>query len=92
MTAKREAQARQAVYLAEGGLEWAKAQLKVNPSWTGGTVTISGKQVLVTTQASGGGYWVTAKATTGFAQREIKVFVENTTGKWKMTQYQELHR
>lgn len=90
--AHRETQSRQAVYAAEGGIEWAKAKLLVDPVWRGGSIPVAGNQVQVTVSSSGGGYWVTSLARTGLAQREIKVYLNHSSGKWSESHYQELHR
>ena len=89
---KRQTQSQQAIYFAEGGIEWAKAQLIVNPNWQGGSKVVAEGQAQVSISASGGGYWVTSLATSGLAKREIKVFLSLNSGNWSITHYQELHR
>ncbi len=89
---KRQAQSHQAIYFAEGGIEWAKAQLLIDPSWKGGSKPIAEGQAIVSILDNGGGYWVTSLATAGLAKREIKVYLNLNSGKWMITHYQELHR
>ena len=89
---KRQAQSHQAIYFAEGGIEWAKAQLLLDPSWQGGSRSIAEGQAKVNISKSGGGYWITSLATSGLAKREIKVYLILNSDKWSITHYQELHR
>ncbi|MDA8226281.1 MAG: pilus assembly PilX N-terminal domain-containing protein [Desulfitobacterium hafniense] len=90
--AARESQSRQAVYAAEGGIEWAKAELTVNPGSTGGTLTIGDSEVRVNIVPASEGYWVTSLGTAGYSLREVKVFLKNQSGKWLTSNYHELHR
>ncbi len=92
--AKREAQSRQAVYLAESGVEWAKGQLAHDPDFREGVLDLAGGLVTVTAAPSEGGYWVTsvAKAKAGMAQRKIGVLLHNESGHWRILRYQELHQ
>lgn len=89
---KRQAQSCQAVYHAEAGIEWAKSQLLLNPEWTGGSRLVAENQTKVTISADEDGYWVTSLAVSGFAKREIKVYLRRDSDRWIMTNYQELHR
>lgn len=89
--ARREVQARQAVYTAEAGIEWAKAQLERNPAWENGTLLLSQGQVQVVASRSGEGFWVTSTSEVGLAQRKIKVFLQQASGQWMLTHYSELH-
>jgi len=89
---KRQAQSQQAVYCAEGGIEWAKAQLLYNPEWRGGSRLVAGKNTQVIVTPGEEGYWVTSAAVSGQARREIRVYLHNNSGEWAMTNYQELHR
>ncbi|HWQ89273.1 MAG TPA: hypothetical protein VN374_04805 [Desulfitobacteriaceae bacterium] len=88
---RRQAQSQQAVYCAEGGIEWAKAQLLHNPEWRGGSRLVAGNNTRVTVSLGEEGYWVNSAAVSGQARREIKVYLHNSTGEWVMTNYQELH-
>ena len=91
-TARREAQSRQAVYLAEGGIEAAKGQLAVNPAWGGGIIQIGISQVQVTVTAiSEGKYQVTSTAQAGLAVRKLEVILVNDTGRWTVSGYREVH-
>lgn len=89
--AKREVQARQAIYAAEAGLELAKASLKNDLSWREGTVVINNGNVVVTVEAKDEGYWLTSLAQVGFAQRKIRLFLKWEQGRWLETRYQEVH-
>jgi len=89
--ARRESQSRQAIYAAEGGVEWAKAQLKVDPLVSGGNIALGEGQVKVSITAAEGGYWVTSEANSGFARRKVKVFLKLDSGDWIVSHYQELH-
>ncbi|MHB8124042.1 MAG: hypothetical protein ACYDEJ_00135 [Desulfitobacteriaceae bacterium] len=88
---KRLTQSHQAIYSAEGGIEWAKAQLSHNPNWQGGSKLVAECQTKVSISANGEGYWVTSLATSGLAKREIIVYLSLDSGKWSITHYQELH-
>lgn len=90
--ARREAQSRQAIYAAEGGIEWAKSQLIRDPSWQNGQYLLAGGQVTVTAQQSEGGYMVTSLAHAGLAERKLQVLLKVDTGQWTVLRYQELHR
>ena len=89
--ARREAQSRQAVYFAEGGIEWAKGQLLIDPGWTGGSIPVGGGHVQVTVNSSGSGYQVTASAQAGLAVRKVQVFLVNNSGYWTVSGYHEVH-
>jgi len=90
--ARREIQSRQALYEAEGGLEWAKAQLRIDPSVISGNISFGSDQVQISILSSGGGYWVTSIAQSGQAERKITVYLQLDDGRWLETHYQELHR
>ena len=90
--AKREMQSRQAVYRAESGIEWTKAQLTMNPDFREGVVQVAGVAVKVTAAPADGGYWVTSLAAAGNAKRKIGVLLENQFGHWYILRYQELHQ
>ncbi len=89
---KRQAQSCQAVYFAEAGIEWAKSQLLRNPEWSGGIKSVDGNQIKVSIAAYEDGYRVTSLSGSGFAKREIEVYLRRDSEKWIMTNYQELHR
>lgn len=93
--AKREAQSRQAVYIAEGGLEWAKSELIKDPLFTGGKQTIGEETVIINVTVGEGGYWVTSDTQVGLARRKIRVFLSPDTlnqNRWVMSQYQEIYQ
>lgn len=89
--AHREAQGRQAVYAAEAGIEWAKSQLSLNPSWQGGIFAWEGGRAEVTAVPVSGGYNVISGAQAALARRKIKVYLQLNEGNWVISKYQELH-
>ena len=89
---RRVAQSRQALYVAEGGIEWAKAHLLVNSGVRGGSLTLATGRVDIVIEVSGGGYKVTAEGHSGLAIRKIEEVLQLDSGKWVMKSYQELHR
>jgi len=89
---RRFAQGRQALYLAEGGIEWAKAHLLVNSGLRKGSLTLVTGRSDITIEVSGGGYKVTSEGHSGLAVRKIEQIVQLESGKWVMKSYQELHR
>ncbi|TGE34633.1 hypothetical protein E4K68_00420 [Desulfosporosinus sp. Sb-LF] len=89
---RREIQSRQALYAAEGGIEWAKAHLLVNSGLRGGGFLLNFGRVDVAIETtSGGEYKVTSQGHSGLAVRKIEVILQLNTGKWIMKKYQELH-
>lgn len=90
--AKREVQSRQAVYLAESGVEWTKSQLDHQPDFRAGSFELAGATVSVAATLSEGGYWVTSVAQAGLAKRKIGVLLQNRSGHWQVVRYQELHQ
>ncbi|OLN32219.1 hypothetical protein [Desulfosporosinus metallidurans] len=89
---RRETQSRQALYAAEGGVEWAKAHLLVNSELRGGNFSLStGRVDVVIVTTKGGGYKVISQGHSGLAVRKIEVILQLVTGKWIMKSYQELH-
>lgn len=89
---RRVAQSRQALYAAEGGIEWAKAHLKLSPELRRGSLTIDTGRVNIVIVTSEGGYVVTAEGRSGLAVRKIEQIVQLDSGKWVLKSYQELHR
>lgn len=89
---RRETQSRQALYVAEGGIEWAKAHLLVNSGLRRGSLTLATGQVDIVIELSGGGYKVTAEGRSGLAVRKVEEILQLDTGKWVMMSYQELHQ
>jgi len=89
---RRETQSRQALYLAEGGIEWAKAQLSVNPGLRQGTVRLETGRASVVIEVSEGGYKVVSEGRSGLAIRKIEEILQLDTGKWLVKSYQELHQ
>jgi len=89
---RREVQSRQVLYEAESGIEWAKANLRLNPACSTGTIYFEADQVQIVIVPSGGGYWVTSTVHTSQAERKIKVYLQLDSGKWLETHYQELHQ
>lgn len=90
--AKREALSRQAVYAAEGGLEWVKSELKKDPLFIGGRRTIGEGRVETQVTVGEGGYWVTSEAQVGLTRRKIQVFLHLDQERWVISQYQELYQ
>ncbi len=88
---KRETQSRQALYIAEGGIEWAKAHLLVNPELRQGSLSFDTGQVDILIEFSGGEYKVTSKGLSGLAVRRIEERLELVNGTWVIKGYQELH-
>ncbi|XWX60760.1 hypothetical protein AusDCA_0871 [Desulfitobacterium sp. AusDCA] len=90
--AKREAISRQALYTAEGGIEWVKAELLTDPLFAGGRHRIGEGEAEINVTLGEGGYWVTSDAQYGLAHRKLKVFLQLDQGRWVMSQYQELYQ
>lgn len=88
---RRETQSRQALYMAEGGIEWAKAGLLLNPELRQGSLTFEKGKTDIRIEAGEKGYIVTATGRSGEAVRRIKVRLELTDGTWAVKGYQELH-
>ncbi|MDR3541835.1 MAG: hypothetical protein P4L69_12835 [Desulfosporosinus sp.] len=88
---KRVAQSRQALYLAEAGIEWTKAHLLVNPSLRQGNLSFSAGRVEMIVELSGGGYKVISEGHSGLAVRKIEQILQLDSGKWVLQSYQELH-
>ena len=90
---RRVAQSRQALYVAEGGIEWAKAHLLINPGLRKGSLSLDTGRVEIVIVLSGGGYKVTSEGKSGLAIRKIEEILQLDVdaGKWIMKSYQELH-
>ncbi len=88
---KRETQSRQALYLAEGGIEWAKAHLLVNPELRQGNVALETGRVSIVIESIEGGYKVISKGRSGLAIRKIEETLQLGPGNWVLISYQELH-
>lgn len=89
---KRETQSRQALYAAEGGIEWAKAHLLINPGLRQGSLSLGTGRVTINIESSGGTYKVTSQGISGLAARKIEETIELKSGRWVTLSYQELHR
>lgn len=89
---KRETQSRQALHIAEGGIEWAKAYLLTNPELRQGRVSFDTGQADILIEFNEGEYKVTAKGVAGSAVRKIEERLELVNGTWAIKGYQELHR
>ena len=89
---RRETQSRQALYVAEGGIEWAKAHLLINSELREGALSLATGRVNIVIQVSGGGYKVTSEGHSGLAVRKIEEIIQLEAGKWVIKSYQELHR
>lgn len=90
---RRVAQTRQALYVAEGGVEWAKAHLRVNAGLRSGSVSLVTGRVDIVIEVSGGGYKVISEGYSGLAVRKIEQIIQlnQDNGQWVMMSYQELH-
>ncbi|HWQ41033.1 MAG TPA: hypothetical protein VN456_03260 [Desulfosporosinus sp.] len=89
---RRVAQSRQALYVAEGGIEWAKGHLLANSELRRGSLSLATGSVDVVIEVSEGGYIVTSEGHSGLAVRKIEEILELDAGKWVMKSYQELHQ
>ncbi|CAA7601592.1 Hypothetical protein DEACI_2259 [Acididesulfobacillus acetoxydans] len=98
--AHREAQSRQAVYAAEGGIEWAKDELLLNPDLKAGRLSLDGGEVAIAVESAsdpkGGSreevYLVTSTARVGRAERKISVVLKRSLGRWLVLCYREIHQ
>lgn len=88
---RREVNSRQAVYAAEGGIEWVKGRVEGDPTFPGGERMIGEGTVDVRVIAIEGGYKVTSIAQYGLAKRRLEVDLERKSEQWVITEYQELH-
>lgn len=89
---KRELQSRQALYVAEGGIEWAKAHLQENPGLRQGELALDTGQAIIVIQSSSGGYQVISEGHSGLAVRKIEETMQLDGERWNITGYKELHR
>ena len=89
---RRVAQSRQALYVAEGGIEWSKAHLLVNSGLRRGNLSFATGHVDIIIELSGGGYKVTSEGQSGLAVRKIEEIIQLEGGKWVLKSYQELHK
>lgn len=88
---RRVVQSQQALYVAEGGIEWAKAHLLVNSGLRLGSISLATGRADIVIELSGGAYKVTSAGYSGLAVRKIEEILELVAGKWVMENYQELH-
>lgn len=88
---RREVNSRQAVYAAEGGIEWVKAKVEGDPAFPGGARMIGEGTVDVRVIAFEGGYKVTSTAQYGLSKRRLEVDLKKKSEQWVITEYQELH-
>jgi len=89
---KREIQSRQALYAAEGGIEWAKAHLLINPALRVGSYSTDMGRVNIQIKLSGQQYQVISSGYSGSAVRKIEETIEVKSEKWVISGYQELHQ
>lgn len=89
--ARREVSSRQAIYGAEGGIEWIKVKLDEDPYFTGGSINVGEGTVNVNALAHEGGYTVTSLARYGQVKRTLRVELEKSNEQWLITKYQEIH-
>jgi len=88
---RREVNSRQAVYAAEGGIEWVKVKLEGDPAFLGGQLILGEGTVNVMVTGVQSGYKVTSMAQYGLAKRRLEVNLEKNMDQWVITEYQELH-
>jgi hypothetical protein len=89
---RREVASRQAVYAAEGGIEWVKVNLQKNLDFSGGHLKVGEGFVEVSVnKKTENVYDVISDAQYGLARRRLKVKLEKTLTTWKITEYQELY-
>lgn len=89
---RRETQSRQALYVAEGGIEWAKAHLSVNSELRQGNVSLDTGRVTIVIEPNEGGYKVISEGRSGLAIRKIEETLQLDAGNWILKSYQELHQ
>ncbi|MEL1135159.1 hypothetical protein AAC978_08225 [Desulfitobacterium sp. THU1] len=89
--ARKEVSSRQAIYGAEGGLEWVKVKLKEDPSFSEGDLQIGDGYVHVRVIADEGKYTLTSAAHYGQIKRKIRVTLLKVDEEWKIEKYQEIH-
>lgn len=89
---RRVVQSQQAVYVAEGGIEWAKAHLLFNPELRQGSVSLATGHADIVIELNGGEYIVTSEGRSGLAVRKIEQIIQLENGKWVIKSYQELHQ
>lgn len=88
---RREISSRQAVYGAEGGIEWAKVMLLHDPDFSGGNIQLGEGTVNINIVTKESGYIITSFAQHGQARRKIKVELERTGEQWLIGKYQEIY-
>ncbi|NLM22058.1 MAG: hypothetical protein GX207_10010 [Peptococcaceae bacterium] len=87
-----EAHKVQAIYLADSGLEWAKANLTADPDWGGGSRDLGEGKIEVTVYKDTSGYQVISKSRfkeTG--QSRSGYLILNDTGQLIISHYEELY-
>lgn len=89
--ARREVNSRQAIYGAEGGIEWAKVMLEKDPDFREGTISIGEGTVKVNVLAVERNYIVTSLAQYDRAQRILKAELAKSDEQWLIIKYQEIH-
>ncbi|KUO78655.1 MAG: hypothetical protein APF81_27050 [Desulfosporosinus sp. BRH_c37] len=89
---RRDNQSRQALYVAEGGVEWAKAHLMVSPGLRLGSFSLETGRADIVIEPNGGGYKIVSEGRSGLAVRKVEEILQIETGKWVIKSYQELHQ
>ncbi|KLU66350.1 hypothetical protein DEAC_c17490 [Desulfosporosinus acididurans] len=89
---RRDTQSRQALYMAEGGIEWAKAHLLSDFGLRRGEVVFDMGRAAISIESSGGDYKVISEGRSGLAVRKVEEILQEKTGKWIVKSYQELHQ
>ncbi len=88
----RNIQGRQALYLAEAGVELTRAELAANVLWQPQpSYTLSTGTFTVSIRQAAQGYTIESKGNAGSAVRKILVNIsQDVNGGWKIISYQEI--
>jgi len=87
----RAIQATQSVYLAEAGLELARAELARNPSWRPlSSYSLGTGTFYLTITPNSPGYTLRALGKAGQASRTVEIVVNPVSSGWKVVSYKEV--
>lgn len=87
---RQEADKVRCIYIAEGGLEWARASLMNSVEWGGGLRDYYDGSVIISVEPDIEGFMVIADAQSGTARREIKVLLK-IEDYMNIVRYEEMH-
>jgi hypothetical protein len=91
--ARYEAAKTQASFAADGGLEYAKACLRDDPDWPGGSRELAGGRVTVDVRRSDQDYDITSKAEIGSSvQIKHGIYARKEDGNLLLKTYEELYQ